>query len=126
MSSTRRTARLSEAVKQEVSMIILYGLKDPRISFVTITKADISPDLKKAKVYVSILGDEAAQRMTLRGLEHAKGYIQTELGARLKIRYTPHLEFCLDESVKKSLHISKLIDEALRGSDTTIKSEQES
>lgn len=123
--STRRTERLSEVVKQEVSKIILYEMNDPRISFITIIKADVSPDLKTAKIYVSILGDEAAQRMTMRGLEHAKGFIQTELGARLKIRYTPHLEFCLDESVKKSMHISKLIDDAIKSSDTTMKSEQE-
>ncbi len=123
--STRRTARLSEVVKQEVSKIILYEMNDPRISFITIIKADVAPDLKKAKIYVSILGDEATQRMTMRGLEHAKGFIQTELGARLKIRYTPHLEFCLDESVKKSMHISKLIEDAIKSDDTTVKSEQE-
>ena len=123
--STRRTARLSEVVKQEVSKIILYEMNDPRISFITIIKADVAPDLKKAKIYVSILGDEATQRMTMRGLEHAKGFVQTELGARLKIRYTPHLEFCLDESVKKSMHISKLIEDAIKSDDTTVKSEQE-
>lgn len=123
--STRRTERLSEVVKQEVSKIILYELNDPRISFITIIKADVAPDFKKAKVYVSILGDEATQRKTLRGLEHARGFIQAELGSRLKIRYTPLLEFCLDESVKKSMHISKLIDEAIKGIDITTKSEQE-
>ena len=99
--STRRNERLSEVVKQEVSKIILYELNDPRISFITIIKADVAPDFKKAKVYVSILGDEATQRKTLRGLEHARGFIQAELGSRLKIRYTPLLEFCLDESVKR-------------------------
>ncbi len=115
--SSRRIERLAEAVKQEVSKIILYGLKDPRISFVTVTHVEISPDLRRAKVYISIMGDESAQRKTLRGLEHAKGFIQTELGANLKMRYTPHLSFFLDESIKRSMHISKIIDQAIKGND---------
>lgn len=123
--SSRRIERLNEAVKQEVSKIILYELKEPRISFITVTRAEISPDLRRAKVYVSILGDDAAQKKTLWGLEHAKGFIQKEVGARLKIRYTPILSFYLDESVKKSIHISKLIDEAVKDSNIAIKGELE-
>jgi len=112
--SSRRIERLSESVKQEVSKIILYELKDPRISFITVTHVEISPDLRNAKVHVSILGDNTTQTKTLRGLEHAKGFIQTELGSRLKMRYTPILTFYLDESVKKSMHISELIDRAVK------------
>jgi ribosome-binding factor A len=114
--SSRRIERLAEAVKQEVSKIILYGLKDPRISFVTVTHVEISPDLRRAKVYISVMGDESSQKKTLQGLEHARGFIQTELGANLKMRYTPHLSFFLDESIKKGMHISKIIDEAVKGS----------
>lgn len=123
--SSRRIERLSEAIKQEVSRIILYELKDPRISFITVTKAEMSSDLRRAKVYISIIGDALSQRKTLQGLEHAKGFIQGEVGARLQIRYTPILTFCLDESVKKSMHISKLIDEAVKGSDIITKGELE-
>ncbi|MBU6390978.1 MAG: 30S ribosome-binding factor RbfA [Planctomycetota bacterium] len=123
--SSRRIERLSEAIKQEVSKIILYELKDPRISFITVTKAEMSSDLRRAKVYISIIGDALSQRKTLQGLEHAKGFIQGEVGARLQIRYTPILTFCLDESVKKSMHISKLIDEAVKGSDIITKGELE-
>ncbi len=119
--SSRRIERLSESIKQEVSKIILYELKDPRISFITVTKAEMSSDLRRAKVYISIIGDALSQRKTLQGLEHAKGFIQGEVGARLQIRYTPILTFCLDESVKKSMHISKLIDEAVKGSDIITK-----
>lgn len=122
---SRRIERLAEVVKQEVSKVILYELKDPRISFVTVTKAEIAPDLKRATVYVSILGDEAAQRKTFQILEHARGFIQSSVGSRLQIRYTPILAFCLDDSIKKSQHISRLIDEAVKGCDTTIKSELE-
>ncbi|HHT9129577.1 MAG TPA: 30S ribosome-binding factor RbfA [Candidatus Brocadiaceae bacterium] len=123
--SSRRIERLSEAIKQEASKIILYELNDPRISFITVTKAEMSSDLRRAKVYVSIIGDALSQKKTLQGLEHAKGFIQGEVGARLQIRYTPILTFCLDESVKKSMHISKLIDEAVKGSDIITKGELE-
>ena len=122
---SRRIERLSESVKQEVSKIILYELKDPRISFITVTKVEVASDLKRAKVYISILGDDLVQKKNLRALEHAKGFIQARVGAHLQIRYTPILTFCLDESIKKSQHISKLIDEAVKGSDITIKSELE-
>lgn len=122
---SRRMERLAEAVKQEVSKIILYELKDPRVSFVTVTKAEITPDLKRAKVYISILGDDATQKKTLIGLERARGFIQTTVGSRLQIRYTPLLTFCLDESIKKSAHISRLIDEAVKGNDIVIKGDLE-
>lgn len=123
--SSRRIERLSEAIKQEVSKAILYKLKDPRISFITVTKVEVAPDLKRAKVYISVMGDEKTQQKTLQGLERAKGFIQSEVGAQLQTRYTPVLRFYLDESVKKSIHISKLIDEAVKGSDINIKGESE-
>lgn len=123
--SSRRVERLSEAIKQEVSKAILYKLKDPRISFITVTKVEVTPDLKRAKVYISILGDEKAQIKTLRGLERAKGFIQSEISAHLQIKYTPVLSFYLDESIKKSMHISKLIDEAVKGSDRDTEGESE-
>ncbi|OOP56872.1 MAG: ribosome-binding factor A [Candidatus Brocadia carolinensis] len=123
--TSRRSERLAESIKQEVSKIILYELKDPRISFITVTKVEITPDLKNAKVYISILGDDGTRTKTLRAIEHAKGFIQSKVGAQLQIRYTPILTFCLDESVQKSLHISKLIDDAIKGNDITIKGELE-
>ena len=123
--SSRRLERLSEALKQEVSKIILYKLKNIKISFITVTKAEISPDLKKAKVYISVLGDDATQKKTLLSLEHAKVFIQSEVGAQLQTRYTPTLTFCLDESLKKSMHISKLIDEAVSSDNLTNKDEKQ-
>lgn len=114
--STRRVERLSEFIKQEVSKIILYKVKDPRLSFITVTRVDISPDLKNVKVYVSVLGDESAQKHTLWGLGHAKGFIQAELGTCLRVKYTPQLKFYLDESAEKRNRILKIIDEAVHGS----------
>lgn len=98
---SRRVERLSESVKQEVSKIILYELKDPRISFITVTNVELASDLKRAKVYISVLGDALTQRKTLQALEHARGFIQAKVGAHLQIRYTPLLTFYLDESLKK-------------------------
>jgi len=108
-----------------VSKIILYEIKDPRISFVTVTQVEITSDLKNAKVYISVLGDDIARKKTLQAVEHAKGFIQAKVGSQLQIRYTPVLTFCLDESIQKSLHISKLIDDAMKDSDKTIKGEME-
>ncbi|MFO0793163.1 MAG: 30S ribosome-binding factor RbfA [Candidatus Brocadiaceae bacterium] len=113
--SSRRIERLSEVIRQEVSKIVLYELKDPRIGFITITTVELTPDLRHAKVYVSIMGGDTIQKRTFQGLEHARGFIQSEVGKRLQIKFTPHLTFCLDESIKKSLHIAKLIDDAVRG-----------
>ncbi|HQU32005.1 MAG: 30S ribosome-binding factor RbfA [Planctomycetia bacterium] len=121
--SSRRCERLEESIKQEVSKIILYELKDPRIAFVTITKVEITADLKNAKVHISILGDDTTRKKTLQAIEHATGFIQAKVGAQLQIKYTPVLTFCLDESVQKSLRISKLIDEAVKGNDIAIKGE---
>ncbi|MDR4509571.1 MAG: 30S ribosome-binding factor RbfA [Candidatus Brocadiaceae bacterium] len=121
---SRRIERLAETLKQEVSKAILYKLKDPRISFVTVTNVDASPDFKNAKVYLSILGDDPAQKKTLQVLTHAKGVIQAEVGRHLHTRNTPHLTFYLDESAKKSIRISKIIDDAIKESNNnTIESE---
>ena len=112
--SSRRMERLAEAIKQEVSKIILYELKDPRISFITVTKAEVTPDLKRAKIYISILGDDVTQKKTLKGLENAKGFIQTKVGSCLQIRYTPFLTFCLDESVKRVRIFRNLLTRQLK------------
>ena len=79
--------------------------------------------MKNAKVHISILGDDTTRKKTLQAIEHAKGFIQAKVGAQLQIKYTPVLTFCLDESVQKSLRISKLIDEAVKGNDIAIKGE---
>ncbi len=111
---TRRTERVGEIIKQEVSKIILYKLYDPRINLVTVTKVIISPDLKIAKVYVRIHGDETAQNRTINVLRHAKGHIQSEMATHLKMRNVPSLSFYLDDTEKKSSHILELIEKAIK------------
>lgn len=110
---TRRLEKVRQIIKQEVSKIILYKLQDPRINLVTVTKVEPSPDLRIAKIYVTIRGDESTQKKTLNALKHAKGYMQSEMASHLKMRNTPSLDFYLDETEKKSSHILELIEKAV-------------
>jgi ribosome-binding factor A len=110
---SRRTAKVAEAVREEVSTTILFGLKDPRVKNVTVTRVEVSPDLRNAKVYVSVMGDEKTQRLTIKGLESARGFLQAKLAERVQIRYTPILHFHLDQGVKRSIEASRLLREVL-------------
>lgn len=86
---------MSREITRIVSQIIMQELKDPRMGFITVIKADVSADLRYAKIYVSILGDEKKQRLTMYGLKHARGYIQGSLARQLRIRIMPRIEFVL-------------------------------
>jgi len=94
-------------------MAILTDLRDPRIAGVTVTYVEVSADLRQAKVHVSIMGDEAQQQLCLHGLRNSAGYLQSKLSDRIDTRYTPRLRFELDQGVKKSLAISRMLDELL-------------
>jgi ribosome-binding factor A len=108
-----RLARVAEAVREVASETILYELHDPRVKMVTVTRAEVSGDLQHAKVYVSIMGTEAQQNLTLRGLKHAAGFVQSKLAKRLQTRFTPVVSFVLDKGVKHSIEMTRLINEAL-------------
>jgi ribosome-binding factor A len=108
-----RVARVAEAIREVASETILFELRDPRVKQVTVTRAEVSGDLQHAKVYVSVMGTEKEQELTLRGLRHAAGFLQSKLAKRLQTRYTPVVQFVLDRGVKHSLEMSRLIDEAL-------------
>src|SRR3954470_11434264 len=110
---THRLARVSEAIREVASETILFEMSDPRVKRVTVTRAEVSGDLQHAKVYVSIMGTEKEQALTLHGLRHATGFIQSKLAKRLQTRFTPVLTIVLDEGVKKSLEMTRLINEAL-------------
>ena len=109
--TSRRVLKVAEAVREVVSMAILTDLQDPRISGVTVTFVEVTPDLREAKVHVSIRGDENQQRLSLHGLRSAAGYLQQKVGHRIETRYTPKLKFELDLGVKKSLEITRILDE---------------
>ncbi len=110
---THRVARVAEVVREVASETILFELRDPRVKGVTVTRAEVSADLQHAKVFVSLMGSAQEQKLCLYGLKHAAGFVQAKLASRLKTRFTPVIKFILDEGVKKSIEISRLINEAL-------------
>ena len=93
--------------------LFLFELRDPRVKGVTVTRTEVSGDLQHAKVYVSVLGTAAEQKLCMHGLRHAAGFIQSKLASRLQTRFTPVIKFVLDEGVKKSIEVCRLINEAL-------------
>jgi ribosome-binding factor A len=111
--TTRRLAKAAEAIRETVSTTILFELRDPRVKNVTVLGAEAAPDLRTAKVFVSVMGSPKEQSLCLHGLESAKGFIQAKLADRLQTRYTPVLRFVLDPAVKKSVETSRLLRETL-------------
>ena len=111
--ASRRLERVAEAVREVVASAILVELKDPRVRDVTVLRAEVTADLRHAKIYVSLMGDEKQQNLTLHGLNHARGFLQSRVAERLQTRWTPVLQFVVDQSVKKSIAISRLIDQAI-------------
>jgi len=109
---SHRLARVSEVVREVAASTILFELKDPRVKNVTVTRAEVSADLQHAKIYVSVMGTEREQQLTMHGLKSAAGFVQTKVAEQLTTRYVPHVTFILDEGVKKSIEISRLIREA--------------
>jgi ribosome-binding factor A len=111
--SARRLLKAAEAIREVVSMAIVAELKDPRIRDVTVTHVEVSPDMRHAKVHVSIMGDEARQKLGLRGLQSAAGFLQAKIAEQIETRYTPRLMFLLDQGVKKSIELARLLKEVL-------------
>ena len=111
--TSRRVQKAAEAIREVVSMAILADLKDPRIQGVTVTYVEVSPDMRMAKVHVSIMGDEAAQKLCLHGLRSSAGYLQQKISRRIDTRYTPRVRFELDLGVKKSIAIARMLEEVL-------------
>src|SRR5580765_7508583 len=105
-----RMRRVNESVRQVLSEALLE-LKDPRIGFVTVTGVRTSPDLREARVYVSVLGNERKRTQTLAGLTAAHGVLQSRIGRELRLKRTPQLTFEYDPSVAEGVRMSKLIDE---------------
>jgi ribosome-binding factor A len=111
--SSHRIPKAAEAVREVVGMAILADLKDPRIQDVTVTRVEISPDMRQAKVHVSVMGNETKQRLSLAGLKSAAGFLQSKVAKRIETRYTPRLEFVLDMGVKKSIEIAEILHRVL-------------
>ena len=105
---TRRQRRVGELLHEELGDLLQKKIRDPRLAFVTITTVEMSPDLRRAHVFVSSLGDQEAM---LAGLRHASGFLRRELGQRLSLRYIPDLTFHLDDSLERGERILRLLQE---------------
>ena len=111
MSSKERVRRLGELLKEEISKIIRREVKDPRIGFVSLTEVEVSGDLRHAKVFVSVYGDEKEKKETMEGLEQANGFIRKLVGERISTYHTPEIIFRYDDSIEHGVYISQLIDQ---------------
>ena len=107
----KRLVRVNQLIKEEISMVLQRQLKDPRLGFVTVTEVDTTPDLKHAKVFVSVLGNEKKRDKSLQGLEAAHGILQAKLAQELRMKRTPQLAFEYDPTVERGVRMTMLIDE---------------
>ena len=108
---SHRLARVNEVVRETAANAVLFEIKDPRVKGVTVTRAEVAADLQHAKIYVSVMGSEKEQQLTMHGLKSAAGFVQTKVAERLTSRYVPHITFVLDEGVKKSVEVARIIRE---------------
>jgi len=111
--SSHRSLRVAEAIREVVASSILFEVSDPRVRNITVLSADVSPDLRYAKVYVSVLGDEREEKRVMHGLQSARGFLQSKIAARLQTRVTPELRFEIDNSSKRTSELLKLIETAV-------------
>src|SRR5262245_53226493 len=110
---SRRLLKAAEAIREVVSMAILTELRDPRVKDVTVVGVEVLPDMKSAKVRVSIMGSEKQQQLSLSGLQNAAGFLQKRIADRIEARYTPRLQFVLDKGVKNALEVNRILREVL-------------
>jgi ribosome-binding factor A len=114
---SRRLSRLGGQMQEEISDIIMRKLKDPRLGFVSITRARVSADLSYASIYFSVIGGEGAVERTMTCLEHAASFIRSELGKRLRVRRIPELRFFYDDSAVQGARIEKILKDLKEGED---------
>ena len=95
-------------------MAILTEIKDPRVSDVTVTRVEVSGDMRAAKVYVTVMGSETKQQLSLRGLRSSTGFLQQKISTRIDMRYTPHIEFCLDKGQANATEVDRIFEQIAR------------
>lgn len=111
--SSRRVLKAAQAIREVVSTAIITDLRDPRIENVTVTRVEVSGDMRHARIHVSVMGEQANTRNVLKGLNNAAGFLQRKVANRIDTRYTPKLQFVLDEGLKHSLEVTKILEEVL-------------
>ena len=105
----KRSERVSELIRKELSSVLLNQIRDPRLGFVTVTRVEVSNDLQHARVFYSVLGKEVDKAKTKEALERARGFLQRDIAAAVNLRYTPHLNFILDESFDRHAEIEGIL-----------------
>lgn len=124
--NSMKNMRINEEVHRELSNIIRGEIKDPRIHPMTsVVAVEVAPDLKNAKAYISVLGDEQAQKDTLLGLNSASGYIKRTLAKNVNLRNTPEIHFVLDQSIEYGVNMSKMIDDVRKKDADAMKENEE-
>ena len=108
-----RPTRVGELLQAEIARLLLRQLKDPRLSMATVSRVDVSADLRHACVYISRIGSESEQRAAIQGFERATGFIRSQLGKHLKLRYTPELTFKLDTTIAYGVRISRMLHDLI-------------
>ena len=115
MKNSNRISRINDEILKEISQIIRLEVKDPRISSMTsVIRVDTTPDLKYCKVFVSVLGNEEEKQSVMKGLKNAGGFIRHLLAERVNLRFTPQLQFKLDESTEYAIHMSQLMEQVAK------------
>jgi ribosome-binding factor A len=109
--SARRLLKAAEAIREVVSMAILTEVRDPRVQNVTVLGVEVTPDMREAKILVSIMGSDSQQRTVLNGLQNSVGFLQSKIADRIETRYVPRLSFVMDEGVKKSVAVQQILEQ---------------
>lgn len=108
-----RAVRVAELIQAEIAALLLRDLKDPRLDMSTVSRVEVSPDLRHARIYISRIGTESEQQAAIAGFQRAAGFIRNQLGKRLKLRYIPLLEFTLDTAIAYGVRISSMLHDLL-------------
>lgn len=106
--------KAAEAIREVVASSILTELRDPRVRDVTVVGVKVSPDMREAKISVSVMGDESQQQLSLRGLQNAAGFLQSKIASRIDTRHTPRLQFVIDKGVQQSLLVGEILEKIKR------------
>ncbi len=123
VKSFSRTSRIADQMQRDLAQVIRTEIKDPRVGLVTIQSIDVSPDYAHAKVFITQLGDAKTAEACTDALNHAAGFLRHHLAERLGIRIIPALRFVYDESIERGIHISQLIDSAIKSDSTSEREE---
>ena len=110
---SHRVERVADAIREVIAELLLRGIKDPRVGMATITGVKLTPDLRHARVYFSVIGDDAARARTLAGLRSASGFIRNQIGKKLSLRVSPQVIFEVDPSFEQAERVSQLLKDSI-------------